>query len=327
MTDLHALDLSREYFLNKALPDLKEQFSAVWPRFSAGLAGNGSECFRFDDAISRDHDWGVDFFVWVTEDDEDSISKLCAWREDLLRRFPPETPRAFSQYASADRVMTGSDFYRKLIGSAQPPVSDHEWLRIPEHLLALATNGEVFWEGPEAGAFSEVRARLLAYYPEDVFRKKLAARLMSIAQTGQYNLMRSVARGDRVTCTITQGLFLSDVCHAVLLLNRVYAPYYKWRYRRMAELPILGAEIGELLREMAAPGEAAAATTATAASFRDAEACAERICALLLTELHRQGLAQTKESFLIAAAEEVQASIENPALRALPTQYDPSAPA
>jgi hypothetical protein len=224
MTDLHALDISREYFADHALQDLRERFPGLWPRLSAGLVGNGSDCFRFDDAISRDHDWGVDLYIWVTEDDRNTIPALRAWRTDLLQRIPPNYPRTFSKYTNEERVFVVSDFYRMLIGTPGRPEALKEWLRIPEHLLAFATNGEVFWEGPCAGSFSEIRCRLLDYYPQDLVKKKLAACLMSIAQTGQYNLARCAARGDKVAYQITQGLFLDNVCRAVLILNRVFAP-------------------------------------------------------------------------------------------------------
>lgn len=39
-----------------------------------------------------------------------------------------------------------------------------DWLRIPEHYLAVVTNGEVFEDN--LGMFTQMREKLLSYYPE-----------------------------------------------------------------------------------------------------------------------------------------------------------------
>ncbi|MDR2108798.1 MAG: hypothetical protein LBP28_05005, partial [Coriobacteriales bacterium] len=64
-----ALELSRHYYREVAEPQLKQDFATLYPRLAAGLVGNGSECFGFDDQQSKDHDWGIDFYLWTTEAD------------------------------------------------------------------------------------------------------------------------------------------------------------------------------------------------------------------------------------------------------------------
>lgn len=51
------LDLCREYFNQVCYPLLEKEFSNFLPRMAAGLIGEGSECYGFDDEISRDHDF------------------------------------------------------------------------------------------------------------------------------------------------------------------------------------------------------------------------------------------------------------------------------
>lgn len=54
---MQGLELSRRYF-EACLPLLQEQAGDILPLCAVGLAGEGSECLGFDDATSRDHDWG-----------------------------------------------------------------------------------------------------------------------------------------------------------------------------------------------------------------------------------------------------------------------------
>ena len=60
---MQGLELSRRYF-EVCLPLLQEQAGDILPLCAVGLAGEGSECLGFDDATSRDHDWGPGFCIW-----------------------------------------------------------------------------------------------------------------------------------------------------------------------------------------------------------------------------------------------------------------------
>lgn len=80
------LEQSRQFFLQYAQLELEARFPELAARVAAGRVGNGSECFGYDDEISKDHDWGVDFQLWVLEEDRERIPTLTAWKMDLLRR-------------------------------------------------------------------------------------------------------------------------------------------------------------------------------------------------------------------------------------------------
>ena len=43
------LELSRAFFLQYAQPELEQKFPQWAPHVAAGLVGNGSECFGYDD--------------------------------------------------------------------------------------------------------------------------------------------------------------------------------------------------------------------------------------------------------------------------------------
>jgi hypothetical protein len=311
---MNGLNLSRDYFFGAARPKLQRDFPGLYDRLAAGLAGNGSECFGYDDEISRDHDWGADFFLWVTEADRAYIHDLLSWKAGLLEQTPPEFTRMPSEYGARIGVMTPGDFYKQLIGYPEGPNSLLDWLRIPEENLAMAVNGEVFMDN--AGEFTKTRDYLLGYYPEDIRKKKLAAKCMAIAQTGQYNFHRTVKRGDWVTVRTVLSRFTDGVVSAVFLLNRVYKPYYKWAYRKMTEQPILGYKAGVLLEKLSV---SCGTDTQT---IGEQESVISDLCALLADELRHQGLAQSDDWFLTTQGEEIQQSIRDDFLRALPAQYE-----
>ncbi len=63
------LELARKLYTEKGAPMIREKFPEYEGRIAAGFAGEGSDCFGFDDAISRDHDYGPGFCLWLTEGD------------------------------------------------------------------------------------------------------------------------------------------------------------------------------------------------------------------------------------------------------------------
>ena len=85
-------------------------------------------------------------------------------------------------------------------------------------LLCVATNGKVFLDN--LGKFSEIRNRLLNFYPEDIRLKKIAFQLNKMAQSGQYNYNRMIKRGDTVAANIAQGEFVKHYLEFVHLLNK-----------------------------------------------------------------------------------------------------------
>ena len=84
---MKGLELSRAYYEAFGRPMLEREFPDVMDRIAVGLAGHGSECFGFDDEISRDHDFEPGFCLWITdEDDRDFGFRLFR----AYRRLPGE---------------------------------------------------------------------------------------------------------------------------------------------------------------------------------------------------------------------------------------------
>jgi hypothetical protein len=133
-------------------------------------------------------------------------------------------------------VLRTADFYAAHTGLAGAPRSFAEWFSIPDYALAESTNGKVF--NDPFGEFSSVRAALLNM-PEDVRLKKLAGRLLLMAQSGQYNYARCLAHVETGAAQLALYEFAESCMSAVFLLNRAYKPFYKWSFRAMRALPEL----------------------------------------------------------------------------------------
>ena len=62
---MQGLELAEKYYEAYGRPMLETKFADVVDQTAAGLVGQGSECFGFDDAISTDHDFGPSFCIWL----------------------------------------------------------------------------------------------------------------------------------------------------------------------------------------------------------------------------------------------------------------------
>ena len=301
---MKGLELSLRYWQEVGRPAFEMGCPQVLERAAVGLVGEGSECFGFDDEISRDHDWGPGFCVWLTAEDAAAFGQRAG---EVYRALPEEflgwrRLRVSPETAHRVGVQTIPDFYGRYIGFDHPPQTVREWRMSPEHGLAVVTNGQVFQD--PLGAFTAFRQALLAGYPEQLRRKKLAAVCALAAQSGQYNFSRCLRRGESVAALSALGEFVTNIQRAIFLLNRRFTPYYKWTHRCLGQLPILGGATAPMLRQLAEAPEGRAEGI-------------ETICAQVIGELRRQGLSTGASDFLLDHAAEIQAGITDPQLAAL----------
>lgn len=301
---MKGLKLAEEYFYSHGLSMLRDKFSAYIDRIAVGLVGPGSECFGFDDEISRDHDWGPGFCLWIPEKDLAEIgNSLQKEYMKLPQKFKGYGPRVASPGEEwRVGVISIKKFYNTYTGLDHIPETNREWLYIPEQALATCVNGKIFRD--TLGRFSQWRKSLLSFYPEDVRMKKISSRCMTIAQAGQYNFLRSVKRGDIFAGRYAENQFCTDVISLLFLLNRRYAPFYKWMYRAVRDLPILGEDlfrlIGELLSEL---------------DLNKKGEIMENISAILVKELREQGLSDSSSDFLLDQAHVIHEKIKDQKLR------------
>ena len=319
------LELARAYYEAHGARMVRATLPERYGRVAAGLAGEGSECFGFDDAISRDHDFGPCFCLWLT--DEDYAAFGPALREAyaaLPASFMGCPARMESEHGGGRvGVLRSGDFYRKHTGRPDGAFTLAEWLRVPEAGLAAAVNGAVFAD--PLGEFSRVRETLLRHYPEDIRLKKMAARAALMAQSGQYNYARCMSRGETVAAFWSLAEFARHAAGLVFLLNKKYMPFYKWAHRAMIGLPLLG-DVAYLLETLslggldtekwrfAPPRDMAAARN----TVDDNVAVIEKICALTAGALRDEGLAESHDDFLMTQAADITAKISDATIRALP---------
>ena len=280
---MNGLEISRAYFDECGMPMLEEKFPELLPHVAAGLFGSGSECFGFDDELSRDHDFDPGFMLLLP--DEDVIDRK---QEFALERAYAALPKEFMGVerpmmapvgGSRRGVMRMADFFTEKTGSTSGNLTMEQWLAVPSYALAEAVNGQVFFDG--SGELTRVR-EALAHYPEDVRRKKLAGNLLLAAQAGQYNYLRCLRHGETAAAQLAVIAFAQSVMEIVFLLNDAYQPFYKWQFRAIRALPKLpfAAELVEYLITTNNDGHLA----------QDKYEVIEDISADIIAELEAQGL-------------------------------------
>jgi len=300
---MKGLELAEDYFKTYGAPILLEKFSKYKHRIAAGLVGDGSECYGFDDEISRDHDWGPSFCLWLTSDDYAVIGRELQQEYERLPQSFKGYRRKVSQWGQGRvGVFEIGQFYRSFIGLDRPPLTLEEWLFIPEINLAACTNGKVFYD--PLGEFTAFRSRLLEFYPEDVRLKKIASRCMTIAQFGQYNFLRCVKRKEYVAALYAEAKFCADLISLTFLLNKKYTPFFKWMHRAVKKLPVLGSFVYEKLNELINEKD-----------YLQKNNLIEEICAVMIAEFKRQGLSDSTSDFLLNHGPVIQKKIKDPGLR------------
>lgn len=135
-----------------------------------------------------------------------------------------------------------------------------------------------------------------------------------MAQAGQYNVPRMLARGDGAAAWLSIGEFVQAAASLVFLLNNPitvgYLPYYKWRFaalrrlssRMATRLADVCGQLETLLRLSSAAcyggagfGEGGKGSAPVAEKISQT---IEHVCAEVVAELRREGLTGSDETFL-----------------------------
>ncbi len=306
--EISGMELASGFYRDFGRPALLSRFEPYMDRMTIGLVGEGSECFGFDDRLSMDHDYGPSFCIWLSHDLYEEIGPAVAQVYDSLPRDYKNVSFGLRREQAAGRrgVIPTLPFYQKFLGNKVPPESALEWLAIPESYLAVATNGALF-HSPDT-EFVRIRKRLLAFYPEDVCKKKLAANLLKMAHAGQVNYERMAKREDPVAARLALDQFIEAAIRVLYLLNKQYCPYYKWMWRGLERLPARYG-IPTMLRSLAA---------GRVLDREELLPLVEAVCAQIVAMLLERGYTDRSDAFLERQAYRVAETIADPQLRNLP---------
>ncbi len=263
MDSISGIELSRRFYgelvrpwLGRAFPDL---------RHAAALIGAGSELLGFDDAMSRDHDWGPRIQVFVTESD------FAGQAQAIVAAFVDVAPPSFlgaptgfqdQRHPSPHGVGAAGDsrhglevwtletwLRRQLSLEPDEPHDNLTWLGLAEQRLLGLTAGAVFHD--DDGRLTALRTRL-GIFPRDVRLYKLACQWRRIAEEQAF-VGRAGAGGDDLGSRVIAARLARDVMRMAFLIEGCYAPYPKWFGKAFAALPCATALIPALERVLTAP--------------------------------------------------------------------------
>ena len=114
---MKGIDLSEQYYQHYGKGMILDKFPQYLDRIAVGLVGDGSECYGFDDIISRDHDWGPGFCLWLTRGDFNEIGLALQQEYEKLPTQFEGFKRITSQWGAGHvGVFEIGEFYKKFIG-------------------------------------------------------------------------------------------------------------------------------------------------------------------------------------------------------------------
>jgi hypothetical protein len=304
---MQGIEISRKFYEEYGKEMIRKKFPEYEDRIAVGIAGNGSDCFGFDDEISRDHDFYPGFIMWVNKEDAEKID-FGLFRE--YEKLPDEflgIKREKSSFFGNGKygVKVIGQFYEEYTGMERKPKTLLEWLRIPEYSLAAATNGEIFRD--ELGEFTGIREYLINEMPEDVWLKKIASRAVFMAQSGQYNYKRSIEHKEPAAALIALAEFVRNTAEMIHFLNRKHPPFYKWVVKSVKNMNIL-AEVSDCLEKLSLRGNSNGAVKENLEEI-------EKISFLVIQELKNQNFSQGNWDYLEPHGYEVMKRIQDNKLK------------
>jgi Domain of unknown function (DUF4037) len=225
-------------------------------RYAAGRLGSGSDVLGLDDALSRDHDWGLRLTVLVEEADRAAVPRVAELLDSRLPEQFRGHPVRFATtwdpaVACRVEVSTVGEFAASRLGrNPLAGLSSLDWLTLTGQDVLEVVAGPVFTDGTaELGPLR----RGLAWYPPDVERYVLACGWERIAQRLAF-VGRTAQTGQALQSRLLSAELASDVISLAFVLHRRWEPYEKWRGALFARLAAAD-ELGPLLETAAGAGD------------------------------------------------------------------------
>jgi hypothetical protein len=231
------LEISRRFFLEWGLPFLQQHFPRLVTRLAAGKIG-GSDCLGADDALSRDHDWGPVFMLWMDEDDHREYGPA------VRQKIDEQAPDSFLGYSRPDNsyvaeIHSRVEYFDHHVGIHVPPESGSEWMpdAYGEEMLYDITHGSIYYD--PAGRFTSLRRGFAAFAGDPIFRlRRLVDTCFGVWHFGEYNFRERIARReDAISLHICLAKFIENVMRQGFYLNNDYCPYWKWLHHEFLKIP------------------------------------------------------------------------------------------
>jgi len=233
------LQLCEVFFHEAVRPILDRHFPGL--SYAAARLDYGSDVLGFDTPQSRDHGWGPKAMLFLLPDDfecyKDRISDVMALElPPEVRGYPTNFDKPFSgdggmQAIAHGRVRhwvavttVGGFFEDYLSLDLTRPLSVADWLSLPQQHLGTIQSGKVFHDG--LNDVSDVIA-CLRWYPQDIWVYLLANQWRRIDQEEPF-MARCGDVGDELGSRIVATRQIVEIMKLCFLMERQYAPYYKW---------------------------------------------------------------------------------------------------
>lgn len=282
--DMKGLELSTRFFTEWGLPYIKAQYPALADRVAAGLCG-GSDSIGADDGISRDHDWGPRFLLWLTSDDFSQFGEELSCR---INATAPDQFLGFARPREAIRVLSVDPWFRKETGHAHPP---ERWTFdfITESHLYFIKHAPVFHD--PLGEFT-TRKNEFSLWPTEVFLDRVKKCCWCLWHFGEYNFCSRVSKRDdaiaRHTCIAS---FVEWAMRLCFYLDNDFSLYWKWMSHQFTNT-----RVG---RQIAGALEAIVATEDVGAKASHVQS----ICRTFREELYAKGLISDVSAWQLGSQE------------------------
>jgi len=236
---LPGLVLAERFYREVVAPLLAEGLGDL--TYSAGLIGPGSEVLGFDTPQSSDHHWGPRVMLFVAPEDLPRDGEVEAFLAQRLPAAflgwsthwgPPDeigvrllVPAAQGQpIAHRVEVATWDQWTTGYLGlDLTKPLGVEDWLGLPEQKLRSLRSGRFFRD--DLGLVAAQKA--LDWYPEAVWREKMARLWMAIANEEPF-IGRCGEVGDDRGSRLVAARLVEHALHLAFLQEKEYAPYSKW---------------------------------------------------------------------------------------------------
>jgi hypothetical protein len=241
------LELSRRLYVDAVAPLLARSFPGL-PHAAARI-DSGSELLGFDTARSTDHDWGPRLQLFVAAAAADAVRRVVdEGLPDTVADVPARLPHAGAEGHGVTVGPLGGFLRARLGTDPRHGWTTADWLATPTQRLAELTGGAVYAD--TTGEVAAVR-RTLAWYPDEVWNRVLAAQWQRVAQEEAF-VGRCGEVGDELGSAVVAARLARDLMRLCLLLDRRYPPYSKWLGSAFARLAGIGAVRDALTRAVAA---------------------------------------------------------------------------